>query len=120
MCRHVGEYLAGGLDTPEETEENNKPGDRQAAQDGQMHFSKVPNIVRDVQHVVPKKIRLLVGGVSKDIYKKQSKKRNRYETMKQVEQDWSVQYFYQVLYTHVIHSGAEHHQVKQLSLISCA
>lgn len=51
-----GEYLAGGLDTPEETEENNNPGDCQAAQDGQMHFSKVPNIVRDVQHIVPKMI----------------------------------------------------------------
>lgn len=56
VCRRVGEYLAGGLDTPEETEENNNPGDRQAAQDGQMHFSKVPNVIRDVQHIVPKMI----------------------------------------------------------------
>lgn len=51
---HVGEYLARGFNTPEETEENNNPGDRQAAQDGQMHFSKVANIVGDVQHIVPK------------------------------------------------------------------
>lgn len=69
MCRHVGEYLAGGLNTSEETEENNNPGDGQAAQDGQMHLSKVPDTVRDVQHVVPKTTASLVVA-SKDVYRK--------------------------------------------------
>lgn len=73
MCVRVGEYLARGFNTPEETEENNNPGDGQAAQDGQMHFPKVPNIVGDVQHVVPKVIgsRLTTGNF---IYKQNCKK----------------------------------------------
>lgn len=53
VCSHVGEYLARGLNAPEETEEDHDPGDGQAAQDGQMHFSEVPNIIRDVQDIVP-------------------------------------------------------------------
>ena len=45
--------LSRGLHTPEETEEDHNPGHSQAAQDRETYFSKVPNVVRDVQHIVP-------------------------------------------------------------------
>lgn len=76
VCVHVGEYLARGFHTPEETEENDDPGDRQAAQDGQMHFPKVPNIVGDVQHVVPRVARSLLTTVN-FIYKQKNCKKNK-------------------------------------------
>lgn len=45
--------LSRGLNAPEETEEDDNPGHGQAAQDRETHLSKVPNIIRDVQHIVP-------------------------------------------------------------------
>lgn len=47
--------LSRGLDTPEETEEDDHPGQSQAAQDREAHLSQVPNIIRDIQHIVPGK-----------------------------------------------------------------
>lgn len=74
VSKHVGEYLARGLNASEETEENNNPGDGQAAQDRQMHFSKVPNVIRDVEHIVPTTMNQFVI-ISNDIYKRNSIKK---------------------------------------------
>jgi len=45
--------LSGGFNAPDETEEDHEPGYSQAAQDGETDLSKVTDIIRDVQHVVP-------------------------------------------------------------------
>lgn len=47
-------HLAGGLHPTDEAEEHYYPGDGQAAQDGEAHFTKVPNAVWDVQDIIPK------------------------------------------------------------------
>lgn len=49
--------LSRGFDAPDETEKDNKPRHSQAAQDRQTDFSKVPNIIRDVQHIVSERQR---------------------------------------------------------------
>lgn len=55
VCVCAGERetnLSRGFDAPDETEEDDKPGHGQAAQDGETDLSKVPNVIGDVQHVV--------------------------------------------------------------------
>lgn len=47
--------LSRGFDAPDETEEDDKPGHSQAAEDGKTDLSKVSNIIRDVQHIVSEK-----------------------------------------------------------------
>ena len=47
--------LSRRLDAPDETEEDDKPGDGQAAQDRHTDLSEVPDIIRDVQHIVSEK-----------------------------------------------------------------
>lgn len=49
--------LSGRLNALEETEEDDNPGQSQAAQDRETHLSQVPDIIRDVQHIVPEKER---------------------------------------------------------------
>lgn len=46
-------HLAGRLHPTDEAEEHHYPGDGQAAQDGEAHFTKVPNAIWDVQDIVP-------------------------------------------------------------------
>lgn len=46
-------YLPRGLDAFDEAEEDNNPRDAQAPQEGQPHIAQVPNVIRQVQHVVP-------------------------------------------------------------------
>lgn len=45
--------LSGRLDAFEEAEEDDDPGQGQAAQEGESHLSQVPDVVGDVQNVVP-------------------------------------------------------------------
>lgn len=47
--------LSRRFNAPDETEEDNTPGYSQATQDRKTNLSKVPNIIRDVQHVVPER-----------------------------------------------------------------
>lgn len=46
-------YLPRGLDALDEAEEDDDPGDAQAAQQGQPHFTQVPDVIREVQHIPP-------------------------------------------------------------------
>lgn len=52
-CRCSATHLSGRLDTFEEAEEDDDPGEGQAAQDGESHLSQVPDVVGYVQNVVP-------------------------------------------------------------------
>lgn len=45
--------LSGRLDAFEEAEEDDDPGQGQAAQDGESNLSQVPDVVGDVQNVAP-------------------------------------------------------------------
>ena len=49
--------LSRGLNTPDKTEKDDTPGHSQAAQDREADLSKVPNIIRDVQHLVSERQR---------------------------------------------------------------
>lgn len=51
-CRSATD-LSGRLDPFEETEEDDHPGQGQAAQDGESHLSQVPDVVGDVENVAP-------------------------------------------------------------------
>lgn len=46
-------YLPRGLDALDEAEEDNNPRDAQAPQEGQPHIAQVPNVIGQVQHIVP-------------------------------------------------------------------
>lgn len=48
-------HLARGLHPTNEAEEHHYPGDSQAAQDGETHFTKVPYAIWDVQYIVPER-----------------------------------------------------------------
>lgn len=49
--------LSRGFNASDETEKDNKPGHSQAAQDRQTDLAEVPNIIRDVQHIVSERIK---------------------------------------------------------------
>lgn len=49
--------LSRGFDAPDETEKDDKPGQSQTAENRETNLSKVPNTIRDVQHIVPEKER---------------------------------------------------------------
>lgn len=46
-------YLPRGLDALDEAEEDDDPGDAEAAQQGQAHLAQVPDVIREVEHVPP-------------------------------------------------------------------
>lgn len=59
-CCCLATDLPGRLDTFEEAEEDDDPGQGQAAQDGESHLSQVPDVVGDVQNVAPGRDRCLL------------------------------------------------------------